>query len=129
MILVIFTSFNLSAISENRTNVSDTVKHRIDIRVNHDNLVVFRADCIKNQKWINYDLKVYSENGKIVYDQTFNQKGGVYRGFDMKELPQGNYDFVVYENRQLIYSKGFSKTPKAILPNETSNKILVEETK
>jgi hypothetical protein len=127
MIIVVFTSFNIFAIAENRSNVPDSIKHRINIRVNQDNEVVLRADCLKDQKRINLVLKVYSDNGQMVYAESFHKKGGLYKGFDMKELPVGKYNFVVYKNLKEVYSKRILKSNEYVSTDDGNSRYAVQK--
>jgi hypothetical protein len=127
MIFVVFTSFNIFAIAEINTNLPDSIKHRINIRVNQHNEVVLRADCLKDQKRTNLVLKVFSDKGQMVYAVGFHKKGGIYRGFDMKELPEGKYNFVVYKNLKEVYSKQILKSNEYVSTDDGNSKIAKQE--
>ncbi len=110
--VVLLTSFNqfAGAVQEKGTLVPVTGKHRIDIRVNQDKQVVIRAACLDNQKRVNLVLKVYNQNGEVVYASSFYKKGGLYKGFDLSQLPAGKYTFEVHKNLTRIYSKEILKS-------------------
>ena len=92
--LAIFASFNLIAsVPQNVKVEPDTIKHRINIRVAQNNQVMLRAACCEGQKWVNLVLKVYSNDGEMVYAQSMHKKGGIYKAFDMQKLPEGKYSF------------------------------------
>ncbi|NJO93065.1 MAG: hypothetical protein HC831_31990 [Chloroflexia bacterium] len=123
-------TLNASAQESNQTskvdesNVTTTANHRINIKVNSDNLVVFRADLSEGQKRLHYVLNVYAENGDMVYGSTFIRKRPIYKPFDLSKLPEGKYTFQVSEKMKPIYSKTILN--KA---NSSSNDVplLVEE--
>ena len=122
-VFAIFTSISIQALEP---NTNDSIKHRIDIRINTDNLVVFRADCFEGQKKLNYILKVYSEDGDMVYASSFLRKGPIFKTYSLSNLPKGEYTFKVYKKLKPIYSK---KVMKGSLPNTNSSneQLLVVE--
>jgi len=125
--VAIFTSLNLfaNATTTSGENYSDTLKHRMNIRVNK-NQVVLRADCMKDQKRLNFVLSVYSENGNVVYLESFHRKNGVYQGFDMSKLPDGQYTFVISQNLKKIYSKEIVKSSELVSLEDGTKKMIVQ---
>jgi hypothetical protein len=118
VIALLFTSITSQANTNTETNNKDTAKHRIDIRVNQDYLVVLRADCFKGEKRLNYVLKVYAENGDMVFASSFYKKGPIYRMYDMSNLPKGKYTFKITKWFKEVYSKDIMKNCN---PDATSN--------
>ncbi len=123
-------TLNASAQESHQTAKADenkfttTPNHRINIKMNSDNIVIFRADLLDGQKRLHYVLNVYAENGDIVYGSTFIRKRPIYKPFDLSKLPEGKYTFQVSEKMMPIYSK-------TILNKASSNSndvpLLVEE--
>jgi hypothetical protein len=110
-LLVISASLNLVdlAAQEKGKDQACLKNHRIDIRVNTENQVVLRAACVDNHKWVNMVLKVYNQNGEVVFAESFHKKGGLYKGFDMSKLPQGRYTFEIHQKLTKVYSKEVMK--------------------
>lgn len=126
VLAAIFTTITIQAASNPVVNSIDTAKHRINIRVNHDNLVVLRADCFKGEKRLNYILKVYNEQGDMVYVSTFLKKGPIYKTYDMSRMPEGKYTFTIVKKLKPIYSKEVLKNSRPDL-NSKEAPLLVEE--
>ena len=114
--IAMFISFNAfaNATEVNGKNNPDSVKNRVDIRVNKDNNVVLRAECLGNQKWTNMVLEVHSATGEMVFFESFHKKGGIYKGFDMSSLPDGKYTFEIHQNFKKIYSKDIQKSTELV---------------
>jgi len=127
--VIFLTSINLFAGAENGKGLNnpDSSKLRINIRVNQDNLVVLRAACCENQKWAKLVLKVYDDNGEMVYASTIIQQGGIYKGFDMNKLPEGKYTFDVYKNLKKVYSKVIFKSSEIVSAKESNSRMIVQE--
>lgn len=125
VLAAIFTSLTVQAATIEMTNTTDTVKHRINIRVNQDNLVVLRADCFQGQKRLNYNLKVQDENGEMVYVTTFLKKGPIYKVYNLSYLPKGKYTFTVSKGLKKLYSKEVLKNSSPEI--NTDEPLLVEE--
>ena len=108
--MCLFTSTAIFANSSGIFTVTDSIRHRFDIRVNSDRLVVLRADLLKGQSSLSFDFVVYSPDGKIMFRESFIRQKGVYRGYDLKNFKSGVYYFILIQNNQTIYSKIVLKT-------------------
>lgn len=126
VLAAIFTTLTIQAASNPLINAKDTAKHRINIRVNQDNMVVLRADLFKGEKRLNYILKVYNEKGDMVYVSTLLKKGPIYKSYDMSKLPEGKYNFTITKKLKPIYSKEVLKNSSPEL-NSNEAPLLVEE--
>ena len=126
VLAAIFTTLTIQAASNPVANAKDTAKHRINIRVNQDNMVVLRADLFKGEKRLNYILKVYNEKGDMVYVSTLLKKGPIYKSYDMSKLPEGKYNFTITKKLKPIYSKEVLKNSSPEL-NSNEAPLLVEE--
>jgi uncharacterized protein (DUF4415 family) len=115
-------SSQTSKVDENK--VKTTANHRINIKMDAENLVVFRADLLEGQKRLNYALNIYAENGDMVYGSTFIRKRPIYKPFDLSELPEGKYTFQVSERMKPIYSKTILNKANS---NSNDVPLLVEE--
>jgi hypothetical protein len=115
-------TFNANA---QETKNTDPEKHRIDIRVNKDNLVVLRADLMPGQKRLRYVLNVYNEKGDMLYAATFLSKRPVYKPFDLSTLPEGKYTFTVSHKIKQVYSKAILN--KMVKKTEKTKQLLAEE--
>ena len=107
-----------------KNEVTTMMNHRINIRVNSDKQVVFRADMLKGQKRLHYILNVYAENGDMIYGETFIRKGPIYKPFDLSKLPKGEYIFKVFEKMKLVYSKTIFNNANS---SSDGKPLLVEE--
>jgi hypothetical protein len=127
--IAIFASSSLFAgtITKKGGNLTDTIKHRMDIRVNNDNQVVLRAACLENQKRVDFVLKVYSDNGEMVLAESFHKKGGIYKGFDMKTLPDGKYRFEIFQKLKKVYVKEVVKSSEIVSLEDGRTKMIVQE--
>jgi hypothetical protein len=125
----IFSSSSLfaCAITKKGGNLTDTIKQRMDIRVNNHYQVVLRAACPEGQKRLNFILKVYSDKGEMVLAESFHKKGDVYRGFDMKTLPDGKYRFEIYQKLKKVYVKDVLKSSEIVSLEDGSTKMIVQE--
>ena len=125
-VVVAFTFANSQALTTSEKNDNDSTPHRIDIRVNQDNMVVFRADKLEGQKRLSYILKVYSQEGEMIYASTFLKKKPIYKTFSLADLPDGTYQFKVYERLKPIYTKEIVKGSSPVI-STGGEQLLVEE--
>ena len=124
LVLAIF-AFSLTTIANaQETTNTNTPKHRVDIKVNKDNLVVLRADLMPGQKRLKYVLNVYNEDGDMIYVSTFLRKRPVYLPFDLSTLPEGKYTFKISQKLKPVYSKVILN--KMVETNETSKQLMAE---
>ena len=87
----------------------DTSLQIFDIRMNTDKLVVLRATTPKSSKRQSFIVKVYSEDGSLLYASTFIRKGDALIPFDISKFPKGKYTFNVHKGLKKVYSKEIVK--------------------
>ncbi|OQY05197.1 MAG: hypothetical protein B6I20_01675 [Bacteroidetes bacterium 4572_117] len=95
----------------------DTSKQIFDIRLNSDKLVILRATIPSSNKRQSFIVKVYSENGSMLYGGTYFRKGDALIPFDIAKFPKGKYTFNVYKGLKKVYSKEISKDCDIENPN------------
>ena len=87
----------------------DTTQQIFDIRINKDNLVVLRATNSEKDKRQSFILRVFSEEGSVLYANTYIRKGDVLIPFNISNFSKGMYTFNVYKRLKKVYSKEISK--------------------
>ncbi|MEN8119655.1 MAG: hypothetical protein ABFS35_04890 [Bacteroidota bacterium] len=87
----------------------DTTLQIFDIRINSDNLVVLRATNYGNNKRQSFIVKVYSEEGSLLYASSYLRKGDALIPFNISKFPMGMYTFNVYKGLKKVYSKEIAK--------------------
>ncbi len=87
----------------------DTTQQIFDIRINKDNLVVLRATNSEKDKRQSFILRVFSEEGSVLYASTYIRKGDVLIPFNISKFSKGIYTFNVYKGLKKVYSKEISK--------------------
>ena len=95
----------------------DTTKQIFDIRINTDELVVLRATMPYSKKRRSFNLKVYSEEGSLLYTSTFIKKGDVLVPISISEFPKGKYTFNICKGSKTVYSKKIVKGLNRVNPN------------
>ena len=107
LFLVSFFSFALEFPGE-EIQKKDTMQQIFDIRINKDNLVVLRASSMSNKRQ-SFIVKVYSDEGALLYASTYIRKGDALIPFNISKFPKGMYKFNIYKGFTKVYSKEISK--------------------
>ncbi|HBH47956.1 MAG TPA: hypothetical protein DDX98_04920 [Bacteroidales bacterium] len=88
----------------------NTITHQVSIIVEPDNNVALRANNLEKDR-SRYILKIYSEQGEMVFAESVSGKGGIMKAYDLSAFPQGKYEFIVFNNLKPVYSKEVVKKP------------------
>ena len=127
LIVIVLALLTVSGFKANAQKVKDSNNipvHQISIHVSTQNHVLLYADHLEKER-SKYILKVYSEKGEMVYASSFFKKGSISTSFDLSELPQGKYEFIVYSKLKPVYRKEVMK--RATSMDEFENESLVVE--
>lgn len=92
--LACFAAFSLAQVPDNENK-----KCNFDVQLTSKNLIVVRYLNADNDK---IKIKVYNENDDVVQVKTVKARGNIKLYFDMINLPEGEYSFQVFCNKQEI---------------------------
>lgn len=120
--LVLLFTTSLTATSQHVKTKDNTTVHQISILVNPDNTVALRADNIENERSV-YLLNVCNEKGDLVFSTNYFKKGNIIISYDLSELPDGEYEFIVYHKHKPVYKRNVTKNTK-VLYNDVSEMLV-----
>jgi hypothetical protein len=80
------------------------IEHQVNVTVQNENTVALRAATVDNKR-ANYVVRVYAEDGEMVYATSYITRNGIVKSYDLSEFPEGKYEFVVYNKLKPIYSR------------------------
>ena len=124
IVIAILSISGIKARAQEEMRTNNKLVHQISIHVNAENNVSLYADHLEKER-SNYILKIYSEAGEMVFASTYAKKGSLSKSFDLSELPQGKYEFIVYNKLKPVFSKEILKQSTTIDDFETEPMLVV----
>ncbi|MFN8254503.1 MAG: hypothetical protein U0W24_02360 [Bacteroidales bacterium] len=123
-LLALTAFFTLSSLSMAK-DVKPGVYHMISMKVSDNNKVLLQIEKSDGVKWLKYQFQILNENGEGVYHENFCSKEAINLAFNMSEMPEGTYTFVVLYKYKRVFTK---KVNLKITPKQETieNDILVE---
>lgn len=73
-----------------------------------DMLTVEYLDALAEGPW-KMKVRIYNESGKLLYTRVLRKKGNSRIGYDISQLPDGNYTVELYKKSELVCSKDIVK--------------------
>lgn len=114
----------LSVTAQDCKNVKEELKHQVSIQVNVDNQVSVYADNMEKER-SSYVLRVYNEEGDMIYATSMRKKGAIKKAYDLQQFPEGNYKFAVYSGLKRVYAQEITKQTVQV-PVENGEELLTE---
>ena len=102
----------------------ENLKHQVSIQINVNNQVSVYADNLEKDR-SSYVLRIYNEEGGMIYATSMNKKGAIKRAYDLEQFPEGNYKFAVYSGLKKVYSQEIIKQTVPV-PVENGEELLTE---
>jgi hypothetical protein len=108
-VLMLSAFSNLSA-QKASSDVYNISKHQ-QVLISYDAkdmVTVEYLNALSDGPW-KMKVRIYSDSGQLLYTRVLRKKGNARVGYDISELPTGNYTIELYNKRDLICSKAISK--------------------
>jgi len=102
-------TFNSSAANEDTTRLANAAANKelnACINLCQDNIVKF---LIENPGQDKLKLRIYDENGQVLYTYILKKENVARIGFDISGLDAGNYDCVIEKNKKEMMRKTIVK--------------------
>lgn len=121
MALLVSPFSNLSAQNSNADYCNISKFTQVQISYNNNDTVTIEyldalAEAPRKMK-----VRIYNESGKLLYNRSMREKGHSRVGYDISDLPAGNYTIELYKKKDLLCSKAIAK--------QESNRIYQSEEK
>lgn len=108
-ILFLSSFSNLSAQNKKEDITNITTFQQVQISYDMKDMVTLEyLDALSDGPW-KMKVRVYKESGELLYTRVLRRKGNSRIGYDISQLPSGNYTFELYKNRELVCSKDIEK--------------------
>lgn len=116
LMVSLFTNLSAQNDIEDKCNIAKFQQ----VQISYDNMdlvTVEYLDALAEGPW-QMKVRIYEESGKLLYTRILRKKGDSRIGYDISQLPTGNYSFELYKDRELVCSKAIVK--QANIANEES---------
>ena len=112
---------NLSAQNKKEDIYSISKFQQVQISYDMKDMVTIEyLDALADGPW-KMKVRIYEESGKLLYTRMLREKGNSRIGYDISQLPSGNYTFELYKKNQLVCSKPIVKQESIAKTNKESN--------
>lgn len=81
------------------------------VQISYDTKDMFTVeylDALAEGPW-KMKVRIYNETGKLLYTRILRKKGNSRVGYDISQLPEGNYTVELYKKNELVCSKDIVK--------------------
>ena len=101
VLVAVFSTFSMA-----QPLISETSKCNFDVQLTSKNLILVRYQNADNDK---IRIKVYNQNNDIIKSKSVTTSGNIKVHFDLSKLPEGNYYFKVFCNKEELCTEVVTK--------------------